>query len=138
MSINFRMQSFGIDSVAQRHRNKFFKNWDILTNFLEENRQHIFYIFVYYVITIGKLSNIYHSTHIRSIYIKSHENSLTTNTFWSILQHFLWKDLCFTHSCLNTLTWDMWWELESQLQEDLQLLCRSAIVYSFSLCAETW
>ena len=71
MSINFRMQSFGIDSVAQRHRNKFFKNWDILTNFLEENRQHIFYIFVYYVITIGKLSNIYHSTHIRSIYIKA-------------------------------------------------------------------
>ena len=71
MSINFRMQSFGIDSVAQRHRNKFFKNWDILTNFLEENRQHIFYIFVYYVITIGKLWNIYHSTHIRSIYIKA-------------------------------------------------------------------
>ena len=53
--INFRMQSFGIDSVAQRHRNKFFKNWDIWTNFLEENRQHIFYIFVFYVIIIGKM-----------------------------------------------------------------------------------
>ena len=51
----FRMQSFGMDSVAQRHRNKFFKNWDIFTNFLEENRQHIFYIFVYFVITIGKI-----------------------------------------------------------------------------------
>ena len=76
------MQSFGIDSVAQRHRNKFFKNWDILTNFLEENRQHIFYIFVYYVITIGKLSNIYHSTHkIYLHFLQSHENSLTTNTF---------------------------------------------------------
>jgi dual oxidase len=48
-----RMQSFGIDSVAQRHRNKFLKNWDIWTNFLEENRQHIFYIFVFYVIIIA-------------------------------------------------------------------------------------
>ena len=56
MKFCYRMQSFGIDSVAQRHRNKFLKNWDIWTNFLEENRQHIFYIFVFYVIIIGKIN----------------------------------------------------------------------------------
>ena len=49
----YRMQSFGVDAVAQRHRNKFLKHWDTMTNFLEENRQHIFFLFVFYVITIA-------------------------------------------------------------------------------------
>ena len=27
------------------------KRWDAMVNFLEENRQHIFFIFVFYVVT---------------------------------------------------------------------------------------
>ena len=48
-----RLQSFGLDAIAERNRPKILKQWDILTNFVEENRQHIFYIFVFYVITIA-------------------------------------------------------------------------------------
>ena len=47
------MQSFGVDAAAHRHRTKLMKQWDTLTNFLEENRQHIFFLFVFYVITIA-------------------------------------------------------------------------------------
>ncbi len=47
------MQSFGLDAVAERNRNSLLKKWDALTNFLEENRQHIFFLFVFYVITIA-------------------------------------------------------------------------------------
>ena len=46
------MQSFGLEAIAERHRHWMLKKWDIWTNFLEENRQHIFYLFVFYVITI--------------------------------------------------------------------------------------
>ena len=48
-----RMQSFGLDAIAERRRPNLLKKWDIFTNFVEENRQHIFYIFVFYVITIA-------------------------------------------------------------------------------------
>eukprot|EP00093_Oithona_nana_P006459 06459.XXX_386344_372891_1 [CDS] Oithona nana genome sequencing. len=48
-----RMQSFGLDAIAERRRPQLLKKWDIFTNFVEENRQHIFYIFVFYVITIA-------------------------------------------------------------------------------------
>ena len=48
-----RMQSFGLDVIAERNKPTFMKKWDAFTNYLEENRQHIFYIFVYYVITIA-------------------------------------------------------------------------------------
>lgn len=34
-------------------RNYFLNKWDSITTFLEENRQNIFYLFVFYVITIG-------------------------------------------------------------------------------------
>merc|ERR1719391_638263 len=47
------MQSFGVDAAAHRHRSKLMKHWDTWTNFLEENRQHIFFLFVFYVITIA-------------------------------------------------------------------------------------
>jgi hypothetical protein len=46
------MQSFGLEAIAERRRHWMLKKWDIWTNFLEENRQHIFYLFVFYVITI--------------------------------------------------------------------------------------
>ena len=46
------MQSFGLEAIAERRRHWALKKWDIWTNFLEENRQHIFYLFVFYVITI--------------------------------------------------------------------------------------
>lgn len=47
------MQSFGLDAIAERRRPTWLKKWDAFTNFLEENRQHIFYIFIFYVITIA-------------------------------------------------------------------------------------
>lgn len=34
-------------------RHWFLLKWDYLTTFLEENRQNIFYLFVFYVVTIG-------------------------------------------------------------------------------------
>ncbi len=48
-----RMQSFGLEAIAERNRNPILKKWDAFTNFLEENRQHIFYLFVFYVVTIA-------------------------------------------------------------------------------------
>ena len=48
-----RLQSFGLDAIAERRRPVILKKWDAITNFVEENRQHIFYIFVFYVITIA-------------------------------------------------------------------------------------
>ena len=48
-----RMQSFGLDAIAERRRPTLLKKWDAFTNFCEENRQHIFYIFVFYVVTIA-------------------------------------------------------------------------------------
>jgi dual oxidase len=47
------MQSFGMDSVSEAQRGSLIKNWDSFTNFLEENRQHIFFLFVFYVITVA-------------------------------------------------------------------------------------
>ena len=48
-----RMQSFAVDAIAERHRHWFFKKWDMYTSYLENYRQCIFYIFVFYVITIA-------------------------------------------------------------------------------------
>jgi hypothetical protein len=47
------MQSFGLEAIAERRRPMILKRWDAFTNFLEENRQHIFYIFMFYVITLA-------------------------------------------------------------------------------------
>ena len=41
------MQSFGLDAIAERRKSPLKKKWDAFTNYLEENRQHIFYIFHY-------------------------------------------------------------------------------------------
>lgn len=48
-----RMTSFHIDAVQERHRHTLLRKWDELTTFLEENRQNIFYLFVFYVVTIA-------------------------------------------------------------------------------------
>lgn len=48
-----RMQSFAVDAIADRHRHWILKKWDIFTNYLENYRQCIFYLFVFYVITIA-------------------------------------------------------------------------------------
>jgi len=48
-----RMQSFAVDAIAERHRHWFLKKWDMFTSYLENYRQCIFYIFVFYVITIA-------------------------------------------------------------------------------------
>ncbi len=47
------MQSFGLEAIAERNRHTLLKRWDALTNFLEENRQHIFFLFVFFVVTIA-------------------------------------------------------------------------------------
>ena len=47
------MQSFAVDAIAERHRHWFFKKWDMFTAYLENYRQCIFYIFVFYVITFA-------------------------------------------------------------------------------------
>ncbi|XP_065342525.1 dual oxidase [Cloeon dipterum] len=49
-----RMTSFHVDSnMHEGRRNWVFRQWDSLTTFLEENRQNIFYLFVFYVITVA-------------------------------------------------------------------------------------
>lgn len=48
-----RMTSFAIDSIQERNRPWILKQWDCLTTFLEENRQNIFYLFVFYVVTMA-------------------------------------------------------------------------------------
>ena len=42
-----------LDAIAERRKPTLMKKWDAFTNYLEENRQHIFYIFIFYVITIA-------------------------------------------------------------------------------------
>jgi len=47
------MTSFHVDTIHEKYRSKIRKQWDCFTTFLEENRQHIFYLFVFYVFTIA-------------------------------------------------------------------------------------
>lgn len=47
-----RMTSFHIEPSIESRRHWLFKKWDAYTTFLEENRQNIFYLFLFYVITI--------------------------------------------------------------------------------------
>ncbi|XP_013145053.1 PREDICTED: dual oxidase [Papilio polytes] len=48
-----RMTSFHIEPSMEQTRHWLLLKWDYLTTFLEENRQNIFYLFVFYVVTIG-------------------------------------------------------------------------------------
>ncbi|KAG8223936.1 hypothetical protein J437_LFUL003744, partial [Ladona fulva] len=48
-----RMTSFHIESLQDQRKHWLLKKWDCITTFLEENRQNIFYLFVFYVITIA-------------------------------------------------------------------------------------
>ncbi|XP_017784906.1 PREDICTED: dual oxidase isoform X2 [Nicrophorus vespilloides] len=48
-----RMTSFHIDPPTDTEKNYIKLKWNHLTTFLEENRQNIFYLFVFYVITIA-------------------------------------------------------------------------------------
>lgn len=47
-----RMTSFHIEPSIESRRHVLLKKWDAYTTFLEENRQNIFYLFLFYVITI--------------------------------------------------------------------------------------
>lgn len=47
------MTSFQIEPSVDVDKNYFRLKWDSLTTFLEENRQNIFYLFIFYVITIA-------------------------------------------------------------------------------------
>ncbi|XP_022920959.2 dual oxidase [Onthophagus taurus] len=48
-----RMTSFHIEPSTESDSNYFILKWNSLTTFLEENRQNIFYLFIFYVVTIG-------------------------------------------------------------------------------------
>lgn len=54
MSTNVaRMTSFHIEQLPpEDSKNWAHKQWDALSTFLEENRQNIYYLFIFYVITI--------------------------------------------------------------------------------------
>ena len=47
------MPSFHVDAFNERREHWWWKRWDSWVTFLEENRQNIFYLFVFYVITIA-------------------------------------------------------------------------------------
>ncbi|XP_023209588.1 dual oxidase-like isoform X1 [Centruroides sculpturatus] len=47
-----RMTSFQISQPAESQKGLIRKKWNYLSTFLEEYRQHIFYLFVFYVITL--------------------------------------------------------------------------------------
>ncbi|XP_059617846.1 dual oxidase [Phlebotomus argentipes] len=47
-----RMTSFHIEPMMDSRRHWLLEKWDCYTTFLEENRQNIFYLFLFYVITI--------------------------------------------------------------------------------------
>lgn len=47
-----RMTSFHIEPMVDNRRWWILEKWDTYTTFLEENRQNIFYLFLFYVITI--------------------------------------------------------------------------------------
>lgn len=49
-----RMTSFHIDQLPPEDSKSWTrKQWDAISTFLEENRQNIFYLFVFYVVTIA-------------------------------------------------------------------------------------
>lgn len=49
-----RMTSFHIDQLPPEDSKTWFrKQWDGISTYLEENRQNIFYLFIFYVITIA-------------------------------------------------------------------------------------
>lgn len=47
-----RMTSFQIEPISEKRKHWLLQKWDSYTTFLEENRQNIFYLFIFYVITI--------------------------------------------------------------------------------------
>lgn len=48
-----RMTNFHIEPIVDTEQNFILLKWNSLTTFLEENRQNIFYLFIFYVITIA-------------------------------------------------------------------------------------
>uniref|UniRef100_A0A1B6CWK3 NAD(P)H oxidase (H2O2-forming) n=1 Tax=Clastoptera arizonana TaxID=38151 RepID=A0A1B6CWK3_9HEMI len=48
-----RMTSFHIDPITDSEKSWFTRHVDCVTTYLEENRQNIFYLFIFYVITIA-------------------------------------------------------------------------------------
>jgi len=47
------MTSFHIEPAQDGSRHSLLRKWDCVTTYLEENRQNIFYLFVFYIITIS-------------------------------------------------------------------------------------
>lgn len=75
------MTSFHIEPALETEMNYFVLKWNSLTTFLEENRQNIFYLFLFYVITIA----LFVERFIRKYNLYSKANVQLLNTFFSRL-----------------------------------------------------
>ena len=135
------MQSFGLDAIAERRKSPLKKKWDAFTNYLEENRQHIFYIFIFYVITIGLfierfifyafLAEHLDLRHIMGVGIAITRGMCNVNKM--IIYEFLpkrSKDLPFeaesgSHSALNPKFQDFFRGLSSKLFRGFHKVCHS-------------
>lgn len=47
------MASFAVTEIMEKNKPWIQKQYDLLATFMEENRQQVFYLFIFYVITIA-------------------------------------------------------------------------------------
>lgn len=47
------MTSFHVEPMSEEEKGWFSKRYDCIVTYLEENRQNIFYLFLFYVITVA-------------------------------------------------------------------------------------
>jgi len=73
------MTSFHVDSQMHDGRRLWvMRQWDALTTFLEENRQNIFYLFVFYVITVALfVERFIRKFYLKLIFLSKKSNSLS-------------------------------------------------------------
>lgn len=57
IELRYRMTSFHVDQSLHDDKGKIKSRIDCIVTYLEENRQNIFYLFVFYVITIALFVN---------------------------------------------------------------------------------
>lgn len=68
-----RMTSFAIEPLSDSERHWLTDKWDAYTTFLEENRQNIFYLFLFYVITIALFVERFIRKYFYTNYINVHQ-----------------------------------------------------------------
>lgn len=90
-----RMTSFHIEPMVDNRRWWILEKWDTYTTFLEENRQNIFYLFLFYVITIV----LFVERFIRKL-----------NHFLAKQFHYIYSSQQITPSWQSTQTYATLWE----------------------------